>query len=581
MGNSSENSKRWASGGQPPEGHLSPERLSAWLEGDCTPAEQTSIASHLASCELCRLEKAQLELFLTDLRALPELDAPPAFVSRVMERVEVEAPAGVWRTVLYWLGLTGSTPFRRLVPIAAPLAVTVLAVVMVRRPESDEVSMPALERPEEAAGLELPPGAEANGIPVPAAPASAPKGLVGELGARLDQPATLDKRENFTPKAEEKSSDITSRKDMLSSDADSAILDAADEARQVPSARERRGAGDTRTAPAELPDLDGSVLPAGQKQDAQREPADALSQKSLELERGATGGAGEGLGGLGTLGGLGKGADQGIVGSGYGAGGGQGRALPGVGGRGADKSGSAAAGTGSSLSEGGSAVAAKATAELANKPRDQKELAAQPAPPSAVVQRTEGHTVPAAPPVTTSPARAKAGGAAAQAPAAAAVAPAQTTSTVAAGPVAAQRSASSALEDDSAKLKVEKKQSFAELMVEEARSRDAETQAAVRQPEPAKEVQDLFRFARPDAIIVLELRAGALSGLTTAVREVGGQVGPQLVRENGRGRIPIILPRGAYPRLIETLRTRGSLGATPPPDRPNAERIWVELEPPL
>jgi len=50
--------------------------LSAWLDGELTPAEAGAVAAHLGGCPACAAERDEVEGARTVLRALPTLEAP-------------------------------------------------------------------------------------------------------------------------------------------------------------------------------------------------------------------------------------------------------------------------------------------------------------------------------------------------------------------------------------------------------------------------------------------------------------------------------------------------------------------------
>lgn len=57
--------------------------LSALVDGELTPAEETAARTHLATCAACREELAALERVRALVRSLPGLDLPPLVVERV------------------------------------------------------------------------------------------------------------------------------------------------------------------------------------------------------------------------------------------------------------------------------------------------------------------------------------------------------------------------------------------------------------------------------------------------------------------------------------------------------------------
>jgi anti-sigma factor RsiW len=69
--------------------------LSAYIEGETSPAETHFLDAHLASCPRCRTQKTTLETLLSRLRALPRVDVSPGFTERVLARTADLEPAGV------------------------------------------------------------------------------------------------------------------------------------------------------------------------------------------------------------------------------------------------------------------------------------------------------------------------------------------------------------------------------------------------------------------------------------------------------------------------------------------------------
>src|SRR5207253_8982692 len=59
-------------------------RLSEYLDGEVTPAEQTALEAHLASCDACRTTLEELRRVVTNARALD--DRPPTADLRSEER---------------------------------------------------------------------------------------------------------------------------------------------------------------------------------------------------------------------------------------------------------------------------------------------------------------------------------------------------------------------------------------------------------------------------------------------------------------------------------------------------------------
>ena len=76
---------------RPPESHLSPDEIEAWLAGALPPAQQR----HVEQCQLC-LEQLRAEREIADqIAALPLLSPLPGFSDRVMASVIVPDPFAI------------------------------------------------------------------------------------------------------------------------------------------------------------------------------------------------------------------------------------------------------------------------------------------------------------------------------------------------------------------------------------------------------------------------------------------------------------------------------------------------------
>ena len=95
--------------------------LEPWLDGDLGALEDAEVRSHLASCADCAAQRRLAEAIRSELRALPELDAPPAVLTAIRART---APATAPRR--RWTDLVVRLPR----PVWAALAVAVLALAV-------------------------------------------------------------------------------------------------------------------------------------------------------------------------------------------------------------------------------------------------------------------------------------------------------------------------------------------------------------------------------------------------------------------------------------------------------------------
>ncbi len=95
------------------------DRLSAYIDGQLTPAETQRLESHLADCDHCRLQVAELRATAAALRALPELAVPRSFALTAAQAAPRSAPSAVSRT----------PALRAALPVAAAAFAVALAVV--------------------------------------------------------------------------------------------------------------------------------------------------------------------------------------------------------------------------------------------------------------------------------------------------------------------------------------------------------------------------------------------------------------------------------------------------------------------
>ncbi|NHZ71268.1 MAG: hypothetical protein GWP18_06460 [Proteobacteria bacterium] len=107
-----------------PDGHLS-EELSAFLDGQLVTTEVPIVTGHLASCDDCRYELAELDRSRTAIRALPGLE-PPVFLS--IEREKKTKSKTLRTTVFIASGVAAVTLAFALAPFSSstePASVTI------------------------------------------------------------------------------------------------------------------------------------------------------------------------------------------------------------------------------------------------------------------------------------------------------------------------------------------------------------------------------------------------------------------------------------------------------------------------
>jgi hypothetical protein len=105
---------------RPPESHLSPDEIDAWLAGALAPVQQR----HVDQCQLC-LEQLRAEREIADqIAALPLLSPLPGFSDRVMASVSVPDPFAI-RSLQATRRRLFATP--KSIALAASLALLVLS----------------------------------------------------------------------------------------------------------------------------------------------------------------------------------------------------------------------------------------------------------------------------------------------------------------------------------------------------------------------------------------------------------------------------------------------------------------------
>jgi hypothetical protein len=104
---------------RPPESHLSPDEIDAWLAGALAPVQQR----HVDQCQLC-LEQLRAEREIADqIAALPLLSPLPGFSDRVMASVIVPDPFAI-RSLQATRRRLFATP--KSIALAASLALLIL-----------------------------------------------------------------------------------------------------------------------------------------------------------------------------------------------------------------------------------------------------------------------------------------------------------------------------------------------------------------------------------------------------------------------------------------------------------------------
>lgn len=147
-------------------------KLSGYLDGEVSSEEKKAVEGHLSGCEACRRALSELEKTVGCLRAVGEVEPPPWFTQKVMQRVREESAkkTGLLRRLFF--------PLRVKLPAEAlALALVAVAAVYVFNMIKPEVQMKV------AAG----PAAEA---PAPAVPEE----RIGELRDEMKEAAPSEDR---------------------------------------------------------------------------------------------------------------------------------------------------------------------------------------------------------------------------------------------------------------------------------------------------------------------------------------------------------------------------------------------------
>ncbi len=147
--------------------------LAALAGGDLTAADLTLVEQHLAECEACRSELAQLQLVVQAVRETPDLEPPPWLATRIMARVREDA-------------VQQQSWFRRLIlPLRIKLPLEAFALVMIcvtawyvmqevehSRQVQTELKAPAAEAAKDTAVQAVP--TQPSSAPAAAAPQALP-----------------------------------------------------------------------------------------------------------------------------------------------------------------------------------------------------------------------------------------------------------------------------------------------------------------------------------------------------------------------------------------------------------------------
>ena len=120
------------------------EQLSAYLDGIMTAEEKKLIEEHLSMCEHCSIALSELKKTQETLRNLEEVEPPPWFTQRIMNRVreEGESKKGLLQRLFY--------PLHIKIPVEA-LATCLVVVLALSIYRNIEPEIKTLREPEEIA----------------------------------------------------------------------------------------------------------------------------------------------------------------------------------------------------------------------------------------------------------------------------------------------------------------------------------------------------------------------------------------------------------------------------------------------
>jgi anti-sigma factor RsiW len=112
------------------------EHLEDYLEGKLRPEAAAAIQSHLASCQPCTEVVAHLRFqstLIRNLRVPAEVEPPPGFYARVMQRIDAQGRPSFWSLLL------DPVFGRRLVYGTASLVVLMTAYLFATAPVQQEM----------------------------------------------------------------------------------------------------------------------------------------------------------------------------------------------------------------------------------------------------------------------------------------------------------------------------------------------------------------------------------------------------------------------------------------------------------
>ena len=163
------------------------EQLSTYLDGIMTAEEKKLIEEHLSTCEQCSLALSELKKTQETLRNLEEVEPPPWFTQKIMNRVreEAESRKGLLQRLFY--------PLHIKIPVEA-LATCLVVVLALFVYKNTEPEMKALHEPEEIATVSPQDQAQKQYDRAPSAPA--PKEIRRKIRRHAERRSGTTKKRN-------------------------------------------------------------------------------------------------------------------------------------------------------------------------------------------------------------------------------------------------------------------------------------------------------------------------------------------------------------------------------------------------
>jgi anti-sigma factor RsiW len=205
-------------------------QLSAYVDGELTPAQRAEVDAHLASCPDCQQEVAELKTLAAGLAALPQLRPAPRFLADVRRKIaRGENPEPLtWQDHLF-------RPFWLKVPLELAAVIAIVGYVMrseqpmpvergasieMAKTESSESTPEPVEPAAKAEPANKPEPSAAESASTPAASVgTSPESRPAEHGESLqaqvttdNQPAPSDGQSFYAARKDEKTSVLATEK---------------------------------------------------------------------------------------------------------------------------------------------------------------------------------------------------------------------------------------------------------------------------------------------------------------------------------------------------------------------------------